>query len=372
MLQLIPAIAALAEEYVVVRRALSLYRVGSTARVIAKGVTKLGSDPTAVVKPVAYDEVFFYLLGHGLYSAMFASSVKERRDPETVNQIIESVLTSATFRNTPVDVEHRIPAFLTGLGMKIAETDQGIASRLSDLARSQDSKGILVDLIITAANDAIATTAIRVRLTKLGADSDAIAAVLAIFADKDAFSEIKKEMTSLGEDKIDMSLTAVGLIYASFVDYSRTSTFILIGGPEKVIFRTGFLAADIKRPSLQRPNRMQYHSLTVYDKEQATNMLLRLRGYKWNDQKRNYETSYDDLLGSLHSQIEEEMGVNLDVKNKNPTIAAEAASYLEKTNKYAALLAEGQDVLVNALSNEKTFSKAAKIASAVLKRTKLK
>lgn len=305
---ILSALAGLAEEYVLVRRALTVYRTIQTVDTIGKELELLSSEPTTRETSVHSDEIYFYLVGLGVYNQMYASSTKDAPEWPTIIGYVEEAVMSDTYRNSSGDAFNRLAAFITSFGRTMALRDPDSSDALSKLVLREQEQNKITDIVSAAVLSNSLVEAIKDRFIELTLPVEEVTVVVNLFKKGGEVPYLTAFRLKIAKDGVNLADSLVSSLYSFFLEHSNLSSAIITGeGEGSFSMNTVYLPYAKAKPISPTRNMYSRHSMTPWDIKEAESRILENRGYMWDDKTKTWMPKLQAILAAATRTAEGEV-----------------------------------------------------------------
>jgi len=302
----------LGESYTVIRRALVIYdRVVDITNVV-EYLTK--SSPLEQIEAEsetlhAKDNIFFFVLGFGIYDKILTSS------PGYTNQKQNDILLSVTdiilseaMTNAPTDPLTKVSTFIDLIAYDLALNHPEMYSRIAELVQDNVSTDHILTYVTDIYTRPVSEKLLNEYLVNLGYTREDCALIKTLFVDK----VINVVLTSIwpsiatGEYQFDQALSVMKLLLAAYTQRSD-----LLGDITVTSQSGSFVLNTLSLPNpeysdpitLKKKIRYQKYSMTNLFVNGIAKILARRAGYRPDDR----DPSSSDLSTTIVSQEAQEM-----------------------------------------------------------------
>jgi len=226
----ITALSALAEEYVLARRVLTVLK---TAKEISEVQELFESVATSDKYPdidVENDEIFLYFLGLGLYVAAYRSNSGSIFVAADVCKMVDEAISLDSYYHAPPDSSNRLAAFAECFGKVIATYDPSFIDSLSDLVLYQSENQSIMYLVSEAAANSEYAVAIARHLEGLDILPEAVESIQNAFNMAGSYVKLTSRVQTIRDrmmlKSIDLTTSFPSMVYSILCLSSGHSTFI--------------------------------------------------------------------------------------------------------------------------------------------------
>lgn len=304
MIPLISALAAMAEEYAIVRRALVVYRATNTVDSIVQTVAAMKEDKIASERNVPFDELYFYLVGGGIYASIYASASTTRPSWDEVWEYCDEAVGSERLANAAPDTINKLASFITAFGQVMANRDPDSETPLAESILKQINEEQPADLVIAAMADETLIKSLTTHVTQLGVDPNIIMSVISMFKKGAEIPYLQGIKAKQLKEGINLADTPMNVIYMMYQNSRERSAPIVAGsGTGTLLITTAYLPSMRATPVTFRPAKGQSKSLTKADLDRAQEDVMSNRGYAFDNETKSYVPKVNVLVQELKDKV---------------------------------------------------------------------
>jgi hypothetical protein len=300
------ALAVAAEDYFLVRRVMKAYDVVSDAKDVLKLLSYTEDLPKDLVNPIAYDEIYFYLITIGLYNE------GHRNTPFSnwtlVMDIADAALSSDIFANAPKDPLNKVAAYAIALGRSISSLDPDFINELAALCIEETNYQQLLHAASKATNSKAAIDTMNAKLLSLGVPSKYIRNVVGMFSEGVISTYLTEQRESMTTASLSLMDSFTRTVYSVVLSNLAPVTEINVSGSKTGSLKIYTSSLPLMRNDLryEQPRSTRYQSSTLTSSMVAATekRIMISLGYAYDSSTREWVQSHDAYLKEKSQNLE--------------------------------------------------------------------